>query len=196
MKLMAAAFLALVMHDAAALAQTPSAPAAPGVYRINPGDQIDVYVWGDERLQRSLSVLPDGSFAFPLAGTVQAAGRVPTDVEKELSRLLAPQYKGEPPQVTISVRQPAGMQIAVIGKVRAPGNFSPTRYVNVLQALALAGGPTDFADLSNVVVLRHEGERTSVIRARLGDILKGRPDGGNLANDLPQLRAGDTVVVP
>jgi polysaccharide biosynthesis/export protein len=195
MKLMAAAFLALVLHGAQASAQTAGAPTGAGVYRINPGDQIDVYVWGDERLQRSLGILPDGSFAFPLAGTVQAAGRTPTDIEKELSRLLAPQYKGEAPQVTISVRQPAGMQIAVIGKVRSPGNFSPTRYVNVLQALALAGGPTEFADLSNVIVLRHEGDRTTVLRARVGDVLKGRP-GGNLGSDLPQLKAGDTVVVP
>lgn len=205
MKVMAAALLALVLHGAQASAQTAGASTQAGTaaqagaarsaaYRINPGDQIDVYVWGDERLQRSLGVLPDGSFAFPLAGTVQAAGRTPNDVEKELSRLLAPQYKGEAPQVTISVRQPAGMQIAVIGKVRSPGNFSPTVYVNVLQALALAGGPTEFADLSNVVVLRREGDRTTVLRARMGDILKGKP--GDLANDLPQLKAGDTVVVP
>jgi polysaccharide biosynthesis/export protein len=180
-----------------ALAQ--GAPAAPqgGVYRVNPGDQLDIYVWGDERLQRSLSVLPDGSFAFPLAGTLQASGRTPPELEAELSKLLAPQYKGVPPQVTVSVRVPSGMQISVIGKVRSPGNFSPTRYVNVLGALALAGGPSDFADLSNVIVLRKDGNRTSVIRTRVGDILRGRPDARDLAGDgLPQLMAGDTVVVP
>jgi polysaccharide biosynthesis/export protein len=180
-----------------ALAQAAPAASQGGVYRVNPGDQLDIYVWGDERLQRSLSVLPDGSFAFPLAGTLQASGRTPPELEAELSKLLAPQYKGVPPQVTVSVRVPSGMQISVIGKVRSPGNFSPTRYVNVLGALALAGGPSDFADLSNVIVLRKDGNRTSVIRTRVGDILRGRPEARDLAGDgLPQLMAGDTVVVP
>jgi polysaccharide export outer membrane protein len=195
MKWIAVAVGALSLPGAVALAQGQAGPTS-NTYRINPGDQVAVYVWGDERLQRELSVLPDGSFAFPLAGTVKAAGRTPTDVEQELSRLLAPQYKGVAPQVTVSVRAPAGMQISVIGKVRSPGTFSPTRYVDLLQALALAGGPTDFADLSNIIVLRREGDRTVVLRARVGDILKGRPGQTALSTDLPQLMAGDTVVVP
>jgi polysaccharide biosynthesis/export protein len=188
------AIIASIALCAPAVAQT-AVPA--GVYRVNPGDQLDIYVWGDERLQRSLSVLPDGSFAFPLAGTINAAGKTPTDIEGELSKLLAPQYKNVAPQVTVSVRVPSGMQISVIGKVRSPGSFSPTRYVNVLGALALAGGPTDFADLSNVIVLRREGDRTTVIRSRLSDVLRGRPEARDLAADgVPQLRAGDTVIVP
>jgi len=184
----------------AAYAQAPrSAPAAKvaNTYHINPGDQLDIYVWGDERLQRTLAVLPDGTFAFPLAGTVNAAGKTPVEVEGELSKLLAPQYKDVPPQVTVSVRAPTGMQISVIGKVRSPGSFSPTRYLNVLNALALAGGPTEFADVGNIVVLRHQGDRTVAIRVRLSDILKGRPSSDDLSgNGVPQLMAGDTVVVP
>jgi polysaccharide export outer membrane protein len=170
---------------------------ATSTYRISAGDMIDVYVWGDERLQRSLTILPDGTFGFPLAGTVMAAGHTTSDVEAELSRLLAPQYKGVAPQVTVSVKQSTGMQISVIGKVRGPGSFSPTRYVTVLDALALAGGPTDFADLSNVVVLRNRGGKTTVVRVRLGGVLKGKPSDSDLAGDaIPQLMAGDTVVVP
>ncbi len=174
-----------------------AAGQATSTYRISAGDMIDVYVWGDERLQRSLTILPDGTFGFPLAGTVMAAGHTTSDVEAELSRLLAPQYKGVAPQVTVSVKQSTGMQISVIGKVRSPGSFSPTRYVTVLDALALAGGPTDFADLSNVVVLRNRGGKTTVVRVRLGGVLKGKPSDSDLAGDaIPQLLAGDTVVVP
>jgi polysaccharide export outer membrane protein len=170
---------------------------ATSTYRISAGDVIDVYVWGDERLQRSLTILPDGTFGFPLAGTVMAAGHTTNDVEAELSRLLAPQYKGVGPQVTVSVNKSTGMQISVIGKVRGPGTFSPTRYVTVLEALALAGGPTEYADLSNVVILRNQGGKSTVVRSRLGGILKGRPTDSDLSGDgLPQLQAGDTVVVP
>lgn len=199
MRLMAAASGLLIA--CAAVAQDAPAGAgsggASGVYRINPGDILDIYVWGDERLQRALSVLPDGSFAFPLAGTVHAAGMTPTMVEGELSKLLANQYKGVPPQVTVSVKTPGGMQISVIGKVKAPGTLSPTRYVTALDALALAGGPTEFADVNNIIVLRHIGNRTTVLHTRLGSILKGRPTDADLTGDgVPQLMAGDTLVVP
>jgi polysaccharide export outer membrane protein len=199
MRTIVAAFLALALSTGAAFAQGAPRPPAPpsSAYRISPGDQVEIYVWGDERLQRQLSILPDGSFAFPLAGTISAAGRTPPEVEAELSKLLAPQYKGVPPQVTVSVRAPSGMQISVIGKVRNPGNFSPTRYVDVLGALALAGGPTDFADVGNIIILRRQGDGTTVIRARLSNVLKGRPAAEDLSSaSVPQLMAGDTVVVP
>jgi polysaccharide export outer membrane protein len=174
-----------------------AAGQAVSTYKIAAGDQIDVYVWGDERLQRSLTVLPDGTFSFPLAGTVMAAGHPTGDVEAELARLLAPQYKGVAPQVTVSVKQITGMQISVIGKVKGPGTFSPTRYVTVLDALTLAGGPTDFADLSNIVILRTKNGKSTVVRVRLGGVLKGRPTESELAGDgIPQLQPGDTVVVP
>lgn len=168
---------------------------ATSTYKISPGDAVDIYVWGDDRLSRTLTVLPDGTFAFPLAGTVMAAGHSSNDVEAQLSRLLAPQYKGVPPQVTVSVRTPAGMQISVIGKVHSPGTFSPTRYLSVLDALALAGGPNEFADVGGIIILRNVNGRVTAIRAKLGGVLKGKPDTDELGA-LPQLTAGDTVVVP
>jgi polysaccharide export outer membrane protein len=193
--------VALLLLPDAALAQAagPAAGAKPAAstYRISPGDQLNIYVWGDERLQRQLTVLPDGTFAFPLAGTIQAAGHTPNEIEDALSRLLAPQYKGVPQQVTVSVAAPSGMQYSVIGKVRSPGNFTPTRYVNVLNALAQAGGPTDFADIGNIIIMRTTAGRTQVIRTHLSNIIKGKPSSGDLdANSIPLIQAGDTVIVP
>jgi polysaccharide export outer membrane protein len=170
---------------------------AVSTYKIVAGDSVDVYVWGDERLQRSVTVLPDGTFGFPLAGTVLAAGHTTNEVESELSRLLAPQYKGVGPQVTVSVKQSTGMQFSVIGKVRSPGTFTPARYVTVLDALALSGGPTDFADLNNIVILRNKDGKSNVLRTHLSGVLKGKPSGSDLAGEgNPQLQSGDTVVVP
>jgi polysaccharide biosynthesis/export protein len=185
----------------AALAQAngPVAGAKPAAstYRISPGDQLNIYVWGDERLQRDITVLPDGTFAFPLAGTVMAAGHTPNEIEDMLSKMLAPQYKGVAQQVTVSVRAPTGMQYSVIGKVRAPGNFTPTRYVNVINALAQAGGPTEFADVGSIVIMRTTGGRTQVIRTHLSNIIKGKPSQGDLSADsVPMIQAGDTVIVP
>lgn len=194
--LWAAAFATLAPVSMA-VAQAPRAAAPLPPYRVNAGDDLEIYVWGDERLQRTLKVLPDGSFAFPLAGTVRAIGRTPTEVEQELSKLLAPQYKGVPPQVTVSVRTATGMNVSVIGKVRTPGTFSPSRYINVLDALTLAGGPTEFADVSNVVILRRENGRMVSIRSRMGSVLKGRPSADDMSETgIPQLQSGDTVIVP
>ena len=124
-------------------AQTRSFPAQaiPGpAYRINPGDELMVSVWGDERLQRAVRVLPDGTFAFPLVGQVVAAGQLPADLERIIRAALQPQYRGVVPQVTVSVTNPSGYTFSVIGKVRSPGTFTPGRYVNALEALTIAGG--------------------------------------------------------
>lgn len=196
MRIMVAIGLALASQAGAVQAQTPAKPPA-ATYRISPGDQLDIYVWGDERLQRTMNVLPDGTIAFPLAGTVNAANHAPSEVEADLSKLLAPQYKGVPPQVTVSVKASTGMQISIIGKVRSPGNFVLTRYVDLIGALALAGGTTDFADVGNIIILRRQGDRTNVIHAKLSGILKGKPSDEDLsASAVPQLMAGDTVIVP
>ncbi|TAK06314.1 MAG: sugar transporter, partial [Rhizorhabdus sp.] len=75
---------AAALLAASAFAATPPAPggAAPlKPYRINPGDEIEIYVWGDERLQRVLKVLPDGSVSFPLVGRIDALNKLPTDLE-------------------------------------------------------------------------------------------------------------------
>ena len=166
-------------------------------YRINPGDELEVYVWGEERLQRVIRVLPDGTFSFPLVGQINALGRLPTEVERLVSQGLASQFREGVPQVTVSVRNPAGLQFSVVGKVRTPGTFTPGRYVNALEALSFAGGATEFANLGQVVIIRKEGGRLSSTRVRLGDALRGSPSALDLdGGGIPLLRAGDTVVVP
>nr|WP_314445840.1 polysaccharide biosynthesis/export family protein [uncultured Sphingomonas sp.] len=179
-----------------ASAQAASQQAPAGVaYRINPGDEIDVLVWGDERLQRSVRVLPDGTFAFPLVGQVVAAGRLPSELERIITAGLQPQYRGQVPQVTVSVKNPTGFQFSVVGKVRGPGTFTPGRYVNALEALSIAGGATEFADLGNVRIIRKSGNDLLTIRVRIVDALRG--SAGRLStNDIPQIQSGDTLVVP
>jgi polysaccharide biosynthesis/export protein len=177
------------------LSVPPSATVTGTPYRINPGDELDILVWGDERLQRTVLVLPDGTFAFPLVGQVNAAGRLPVDIERVITTGLQPQYKGPVPQVTVSVKKASGYQFSVVGKVRNPGTFTPGRYVNVLEALAIAGGPAEFANTGGARVIRKAGDRLFIVPVRLQDALRG--DTSSLGpNEIPRIESGDTLVVP
>jgi polysaccharide biosynthesis/export protein len=178
-----------------ALYVPPSATVAGTPYRINPGDELEILVWGDERLQRSVLVLPDGTFAFPLVGQVNAAGRLPIDIERVITTGLQPQYKGPVPQVTVSVKKASGYQFSVVGKVRNPGTFTPGRYVNALEALAIAGGPSEFANTGGARIIRKAGDRLFVVPLRLQDALRG-DTGGMSTAAIPRLETGDTLVVP
>ena len=185
-----------VMLVAACILPSPAfAQAAASAYRINPGDEVEVLVWGDERLQRVLRVLPDGTFAFPLVGQVVAAGKLPADLERVISAGLKGQYRGEVPSVTVSVKSPSGFQFSVIGKVKSPGAFTPGRYVNALEALSIAGGPSEFAQTSNIRIIRKEGNQLRVIPVRIVNVLRG--DTSRLGSEeIPQIVSGDTLVVP
>ena len=173
------------------LTWTPAGPA----YRINPGDDVEVFVWGDERLQRTMRILPDGTFSFPLVGQVTAAGQLPADLERMITARLRPQYKDVVPQVTVSVKNPSGYQFSVVGKVKSPGTFTPGRYVNALEAISIAGGPSEFAQVANVRILRKDGPRVTTVRPRIAAVLKG--DMSQLTpDDIPYIRSGDTLIVP
>ena len=185
----------LAAQPSAAAAQQVSSSVPGAAYRINPGDELEILVWGDERLQRVVRVLPDGTFAFPLVGQVSAAGRLPADLERVITAGLQPQYRGPVPQVTVSIKNPAGYQFSVVGKVRSPGTFTPGRYVNALEAIAIAGGPTEFAQVGGISIIRKSGAQLRNIRVRISDALKGNTDRVT-QSEIPPIESGDTLVVP
>lgn len=197
------ALCALLVASPAAAQEAQSAPvqsqptSSISTYRITPGDQIEVYVWGEERLQRSMRVLPDGTIAFPLVGQVAVAGRLPQEVEAVIRNALSSQYRGEVPQVTVSVVTPAPMQFTVLGRVASPGTFESVRDINILEALSMAGGGTDFANLDRIVILRKEGKGLRAIEANIKPLMRGRVDAADLARaNIVQIEAGDTIIVP
>jgi len=174
------------------------AAARDDAYRINAGDDLDVFVWGEERMQRPVRVLPDGTFSFPLAGTISAEAHTPDEVAKAIRERIKDKYRGAVPDVTVAVRDTAGMRFYVVGKVRTPGSFAIGRSVNVVQALSLAGGPAEFADVGNAVIIRQSENGQTVDSVNLSEVLKGgrslKP--GPQAKALPLLRTGDVLVVP
>jgi polysaccharide export outer membrane protein len=189
------AFAALQAAPAAA-STTPAARNLP-VYRINPGDELEINVWREDQLQRTVKVLPDGSISFPLVGSIQGAGRTTKEIEQFISAGLAGKYvDGNVPDVTVAVRNPAGLQFSVIGKVKSAGTFTPGRYVTLLEALTLAGGTDEFASLDSIVIIRKAESGLVTIPARLSGILRSKSISAEAVRAIPMIESGDTVIVP
>jgi len=166
-------------------------------YRVNAGDQLEISVWREDELQREVMVLPDGTMSFPLIGTISAAGKTASEIEKEISSKLESNFvDGDVPDVTVTVAATSGLQFSVIGKVQSPGIFTPGRYVTILEALSFSGGVTEFASLSNIVVVRKSGETLTIVPVNLSDVLRSKSVSAGDVSALPMIRSGDTIIVP
>ena len=180
--------MVVVMLAGAAAAQDK--PAVRGLdYIIGPGDILDISVWKVEELTKMVTVLPDGKIAFPLVKQVMAAGKTVDQLSKELETRLARFV----PDLNLSVvvQQVNSMLVYVVGKVNNPGRFVLNANINVLQALAMAGGPTPFADLNDIRILRKQGSGTEIIDFDYNAVTKGKDVAQNI-----QLKRGDIIVVP
>ena len=158
-------------------------------YRIGPEDVLHISVWKDEDLDREVLVRPDGGISFPLVGDIQVSGRTPLEVQDEIRSRLA-RYVPDA-EVTVSVEKISGYTIFIIGEVNEPGQHTLGRYVDVVQALTLAGGTTPYASEKNIRVLRRQDGKEVVYRVNFNDIKRGRKLGQNII-----LQSGDVVVVP
>ena len=121
-------------------------------YKIGAEDVLQISVWKEAELDREVIVRPDGGISFPLAGDVMAAGRTPAELQDDITARLKKYIPDA--VVTVSVTKLTGFRIYVIGKVKSPGQYVIGRYVDVLQALTLAGGVNPYADTDDIKVLR------------------------------------------
>jgi polysaccharide export outer membrane protein len=175
---------------AQATAEPGTAPQITPDYRIAAEDVLDIAVWREPDLARKVVVRPDGGFSFPLVGDVQAAGLTPAELEATLRTRLATFIPDA--VVTVSVQELRGLRIYVTGKVRSPGQYQVGRYVDVLQAVTLAGGFTPFANTRKVQIIRRDAQgRETIFRFNYNEVQKGR----NLAQNI-QLQADDVVLIP
>lgn len=171
---------------------TPSAArdAAPGVdYRLGPEDVVEIVVWKEEGLKKEVIVRPDGKLSFALVGEVQAADRTAPEIQEEVAQRLKKYISN--PVVSVTVVKVAAQKIYVIGRVNKPGEYSSGRYIDVLQALSMAGGLTPFASVDNIRVMRRIEDRQVALPFRYSEVIKGRNVEQNVI-----LRPGDVVVVP
>lgn len=183
------AWLGLLSFAAEAGDGQPPSTAAVQPYLLQPGDILQVAVWREQELQSEVVIRPDGRLSFPLSGDVLAAGRSVEDVRVELETRLR---KFVPEAVvTVAVKALAGNRVFIVGKVLKAGDFVMNRPIDVMQAIALAGGASPFAELGGIRVLRRTDGRLTSIPFSYGDVENGRKLEQNIL-----LQGGDTVVVP
>jgi polysaccharide biosynthesis/export protein len=169
-------------------AREAGAPFTPE-YLIGPGDTLDISVWKEEALTKTVVVLPDGKISFPLIGQVEAAGRTVDDLKQEIAKRIVKFAPKE--EVNLEVKQVNSMLIYVIGRVNTPGRVILNTNVDVLQALSIAGGLNPFAKRSQIKVFRKEGGKTTILRFNYDEVTDGEKLEQNVI-----LKRGDVVVVP
>lgn len=160
-----------------------AAPALPD-YRIGIDDVIDVAVWNVAELQKTVPVRPDGKISLPLVNDVVAAGLTPMELRDRLTKLIATFVQN--PDVSVVVREIRSLKVSVLGQVKTPGRYDLKSPATVLDALALAGGLTEFAARRRITVLR------SAERIHWNyDAAISKGGASNLS-----LKPGDIIVVP
>jgi polysaccharide biosynthesis/export protein len=158
-------------------------------YRLQPGDIMTVSVWKETELQSDVLVRPDGGFSFPLAGDVDAIGKTVEDIRTLLVERLKRYIPN--PVVTVAVKQIGGNRIYVVGRVNHAGDFPLSSPLDVMQAIALAGGATPYAAINDIVILRRQNGEQQALHFHYSDVARGRDLSQNVL-----LQGGDTVVVP
>ena len=172
---------------AAARAADAVVPVEDRDYKIGPEDVLDISVWKNEELSRTVPVRPDGKVSLPLVNDIQAAGLTPSRLREELTRRLSEYVPS--PEVAVIVREVHSAKVSVVGAVRSPGRYEVRSPATVLELIALAQGFTDFAARDRIVVLRQNGTPQ-----RITFNYRKITDGTDQDNFFVQ--AGDIIVVP
>jgi polysaccharide biosynthesis/export protein len=170
----------------------PSAVDAPSLrYKIGPLDTLNIVVWRNPELSSTITVRPDGFISTPLVEDMQAAGRNPSDLSRDIEKALAKYIRD--PVVSIVVSNFQGVysdQIRIVGEAAKPQAVAYRQNMTILDVMIQVGGLTDFADGNGAVLIRgaEGGKQYSV---RLKDLLRRGDISANVA-----VMPGDIVIVP
>jgi polysaccharide export outer membrane protein len=188
------ASLASVMVAACATSYAPAPTQLGDVdynYHIGPSDEVNVIVWRIPELSMQIPVRPDGKITTPLIDDLEALGKTPTELERDMEKALGKYIRD--PVVTVVVNKfagPANEQVRVIGEAAKPQVLAYKKEMTVLDVMIAAGGLTDFADGNGARIFRvAEGGKLYTVRLR--DLVKR----GDISANVP-MRPGDILIIP
>jgi polysaccharide export outer membrane protein len=171
-----------------ALPPLQAVPQAGAEYKMGPEDQIRVSVWENKDLTLDVVVRPDGKVSMPLIQDVVAEGRTAAELANTIHEKLRAFIKE--PQVSVILLQVNAPKYFIIGNVTKPGTYPLRSETSILQALALAGGFTQFASIRSIKLIRNSAGKQEVRKVNYNDMI----DEGGEGNYI--LKSGDTIVVP
>lgn len=170
-----------------------SAPRANDyTYIIGPGDNLNVFVWRNPELSTSVAVRPDGKFSTSLVEDLQASGKTPTELAREIEQALGEYIRD--PLVTVTVGGFVGEydeQVRVVGEAAQPQAIPYRKNMTVLDVMIAAGGLTEFAAGNRASIVRAAGGNQEQYRVRLEDLIKD----GDISANVP-MQPGDIVIIP
>ena len=164
---------------------------------IQPGDKLQISVWQDPKLDRTVVVGPDGNISFPLAGHIKTTGMTPQKLEDALKQRLQKNYS-EPLNITVSLAEVNANAIAlttprvyVMGEVQKPGPYTLRSDTTIAQALAQAGGLGLYAAQQRIQLHRQVNGVDSIFIFDFSAYKAGTDSTDNI-----NVRSGDVIVVP
>ncbi|MGH9856883.1 MAG: polysaccharide biosynthesis/export family protein, partial [Acidobacteriota bacterium] len=158
-------------------------------YRIGTEDVLDIAVWNNTAISRTVPVRPDGKISLPLLNDVQAAGLTPMELREILSKKLAEYLPA--PEVSVIVSVVHSYKVSVIGEIKEPGRYEVKSRMTVLDVIAQAGGTTEFASRSRIFILRPNGSSMHRIPFNYNKVIAA--EGGE---EILHLKPRDIIVVP
>jgi putative polysaccharide export protein (PEP-CTERM system associated) len=177
-------------QNRARTAATATAAAEAYEYVIGPDDELEVAVWNNQAVTRTVTVRPDGRISLPLTNDVQAAGLTPMQLQTNIVKALAPFIQN--PDVAVIVKAVKSYKVSVMGEVKEPGRFELSSRATVLDVLAMAKGFNEFADKGRIIVLRRENGVTKQYAFQYIRLLQDNAESGR---DNFFVQPGDIVLV-
>ena len=168
-------------HTPPAPPPAPSSVASPGSsvfgeaeYRLGPEDVLSVFVWKQPDLSTTVVIRPDRKISLPLLGELEAAGKTTGQLQGEIATQLK-QFVVDP-HVNVIVKEVNSPVISVLGQVRKPDRYHIRQRVTALDAIAMAGGFTEFAKRDKVTIIRNSGTGKIRIQVDLKKVVSGNGD--------------------
>ena len=175
------------------LSAQPPAQEPITQYVIGPEDVLDIAVWNNTDISRTVPVRPDGKISLPLLNDVQAEGLTPMQLRDVLIKMLTTYIPT--PTLSVIVREVHSFKVTVLGEVKTPGRYELKSRSTVLDVLAMAGGLTQYAARGRIVVLRDEDGRTRRVPFPL-DRLTTKDEGKTGGQMNFCVSPGDIIMVP
>ena len=158
-------------------------------YVIGKGDELEIVVWRNEQLSHQVIVRPDGRISLPLIQDIQAEGLSVLQLQNQITKRLNQHITN--PKVSVIVAAINSYKVSVLGRVVTPGVYPITGNTTLAEAIALAGGFTEWANKRKITVVTHLGEKEKKLIINYKKIATGKDPKQNIV-----LKRGDIIIVP